>query len=154
MIEIRAIKPSEHLAEITELMRDAWAEIEPHLNERGPAPVAEMYQALESVDLVVCFAAFDEQALVGCVVAVLSPHLNYGMLFAQHIALFVKPSYRSSSIGLRMISATEQAAAARGARFMFWHAKPGSSFDRICEKRSLALEERVFRKDFPSCHPQ
>ena len=103
----------------------------------------ELYQALAQAGSLLFAGAFDYGEIVGYCSAFLSPHLHYDCLMCQHDALFLLPQYRVGRAGLRLVSAIEREAARRGAAYMAWHAKPGSSFDGILARRGRC-EDKVY----------
>lgn len=78
---------------------------------------------------------FDMGELVGYCSAFLSRHPHYDCLMCQHDALFLLPAYRVGMAGLRLVQTIEREAARRGAAYVAWHAKPGSSFEGILARR-------------------
>jgi GNAT superfamily N-acetyltransferase len=62
-------------------------------------------------------------------------NLHYGdLLMCQNDLLFVRKSHRRGMTGMRLITATERAAKDRGVKMMLWHAKPGTTLDRMLPK--------------------
>lgn len=147
MVDIREIVATEHMGAAAELARAHWAETEAGLMPEGPSIAVDLYWALEKADALVAFGAFDGAELVGYSLAILGPHLHYNVLYAQHDLLFVRADHRRGTLGLRLKDITEVAVKARGAKFVVWHAKPGSAFNTILERTGYIVEETVYRKD-------
>lgn len=148
MPDVREISVSEYIGKVADLTRAHWQETEPGVSSDGPCPVADVYAALEQVGNVVAFGAFDGDELIGYSVAILGPHLHYGFTYAHHDLLYVRPDHRRGSLGLRLMRMTEEAAKARGARFVVWHVKPGSTLESILSRAGYAVEEVVYKKEF------
>jgi predicted GNAT superfamily acetyltransferase len=146
MIEIRESVPTEHFDSIRDLMTAHWLETEGDV-DGGPNPVIESYKVAEDMGFVVAYAAFDGELMVGYGVCFVSPHLHYRTLYGQHDVLFVHKDYRQTRVGLDLIRSLRNGAKAKGAKFMCWHAKPGSSFEKILQ-RSCKEEETIYREEF------
>lgn len=95
----------------------------------------ELYRAVAAAGNLLFAGAFDMGELVGYCSAFLSRHPHYDCLMCQHDALFLLPAYRVGMAGLRLVQAIEREAARRGAAYVAWHAKPGSSFEGILARR-------------------
>ena len=90
----------------------------------------ELYQAVAAAGNLLFAGAFVDGELVGYCSAFLSRHPHYDCLVCQHDALFLLPAYRVGMAGLRLVQTIE-----RGAAYVAWHAKPGSSFEGILARR-------------------
>lgn len=95
----------------------------------------ELYQAVAQAGGLLFAGAFADGEIVGYCSAFLSRHPHYDCLMCQHDALFLLPQYRVGRAGLRLVQAIEREAARRGAAYIAWHAKPGSSFEGILARR-------------------
>ena len=146
MIEILPIKAIDYLSQATDLMVSHWQENESELTDQGPNPYLPMYYAMEKADMMIMLGCFEGTVMVGYAIAFVYPHPHYGIVFAQHDVLFVRKDMRRGSLGLRLIHRVKEEAKARGARFICWHAKPGSAMDKILRTRSV-LEELVYREE-------
>jgi len=99
------------------------------------APDVERYQQAEAAGVLFSLVARDGGRIVGYSANFVGQHLHYSRLrYAHNDVLFVLRSARAS-VGLRLIAATRQAAAAHGAQIMTWHAKPGTPLEAILRKR-------------------
>lgn len=110
----------------------------------------ELYRAVAAAGNLLSAGAFVDGELVGYCSAFLSRHPHYDCLMCQHDALFLLPEYRVGMAGLRLVQTTEREAERRGAAYVAWHAKPGSSFEGILARRCRREDVvylRQLRKD-------
>jgi len=149
MPHVRPVLVSDYINQVTDLIHAHWLETERDFAPNGPAPAVDVYRALEQAGSILAFGAFDDaETLVGYAVAILSPHLHYGVLYAHHDLLYVTPAHRRGTLGLKLMRAIEGAAKDRGAQFSTWHAKPGSTLEAILTRSGYQLEESIFKKEF------
>lgn len=152
-MNIRPILPTVEAPKVRAMLLEHWQETESHF-EAEPEPNLAAYKACEDAGVVVAFGAFDdEDVLVGYAVAFVLPHMHHGFIYAQHDLLFLKKEYRSGRLGLNLMRRLEEASAAKGAKFILWHAKVGSDFAMLLDRMGYSKEEEVYRKDL-SCHSQ
>ncbi len=122
----------------------AWPLLEEHYAELATVPDimllkpdVERYQTLEAAGNLFAIGMFDihgdgGETLVGYSVNIVCTNLHYGdLLMCQNDLLFVRKSHRRGMTGVRLITATERAAKERGVKMMLWHAKPGTTLDRM-----------------------
>ena len=122
----------------------AWPLLEEHYAELATVPDimllkpdVERYQTLEAAGNLFAIGMFDihgdgAETLVGYSVNIVCTNLHYGdLLMCQNDLLFVRKSHRRGMTGMRLITATERAAKDRGVKMMLWHAKPGTTLDRM-----------------------
>jgi GNAT superfamily N-acetyltransferase len=122
----------------------AWPLLEEHYAELATVPDimllkpdVERYQTLEAAGNLFAIGMFDihgdgAETLVGYSVNIVCTNLHYGdLLMCQNDLLFVRKSHRRGMTGMRLITATERAAKERGVKMMLWHAKPGTTLDRM-----------------------
>jgi GNAT superfamily N-acetyltransferase len=126
----------------------AWPLLEEHYAELATVPDimllkpdVERYQTLEAAGNLFAIGMFDThvdagaETLVGYSVNIVCTNLHYGdLLMCQNDLLFVRKSHRRGMTGMRLITATERAAKERGVKMMLWHAKPGTTLDRMLPK--------------------
>jgi GNAT superfamily N-acetyltransferase len=125
----------------------AWPLLEEHYAELATVPDimllkpdVERYQTLEAAGNLFAIGMFDihgdgGETLVGYSVNIVCTNLHYGdLLMCQNDLLFVRKSHRRGMTGMRLITATERAAKERGVKMMLWHAKPGTTLDRMLPK--------------------
>ena len=129
-----------------ELFVQNWSEVEQHLSSAPPDPLFSAYRQMEAAGMLVSIGAWDEDKLVGYVMVGVALHLNYQVLAGHHDLLFVDKAHRQgSNLGMRLIRAAEKGAKERGAKWLFWHAKPDSALATIL--RALPVEETVYRRN-------
>lgn len=143
-MNIRPIVPSQYLTAAAELMREHWAETEREFYPDGPKPQRQLYEALEKQTI--AFGAFEDELLVGYVVAFIYDHIHYGIPCVQHDVLFVHKDYRKGSLGLKLVAAIENEAKARGAYLVAWHAKPQSAFEMLLVHRKYSQQDSVYTR--------
>ena len=149
MPDIRPISFVEYMDQGVDMLGfDHAAETEPLLGVDGPKLVKPAYEALEEQGALVTFGAFDGDEIVGYSVAIISPHLHYGFLYAHHDLLYIAPKYRRGSTGLQMIRRTEAECKKRGAKCITWHVKPDTSLQKILDRMKYGVEEIVYLKEF------
>lgn len=89
---------------------------------------------------------FDGDKLVGYSVNIMQRNLHYKSLFmCQNDLLFVSKPYRNS-IGLRLISETEQCAKDLDCHLMLWHAKQNTSLDLIMRRKKYKVQDIIYSK--------
>jgi len=145
MITYRAIVPSAVIKDIYALLHAHWLELEQGLAD-GPSPNVELYRACEQAGLTVALGVFDGDTMVGYAVAFVSRHPHYDVTYAQHDSLFVQREYRLGRVAMNLKQKMEQACKERGAKFIAWHAKCDSPFDRLLSKMH-PKEESVYVKE-------
>jgi GNAT superfamily N-acetyltransferase len=123
----------------------AWPLLEEHYAELATVPDimllkpdVERYQTLEAAGNLFAIGTHVDadgngaETLVGYSVNIVCTNLHYGdLLMCQNDLLFVRKSHRRGMTGMRLITATERAAKDRGVKMMLWHAKPGTTLDRM-----------------------
>jgi hypothetical protein len=62
----------------------------------------------------------------------------------QNDLLFVRKSHRRGMTGMRLITATERAAKERGVKMMLWHAKPGTTLDRMLPRLGYGIQDVIY----------
>lgn len=122
------------------------AETEAHLHDQPCVLNRTLYDALFAAGVLVCVGVFADGCIVGYAVATVAPHPHYALTAAQHDSLFIHPDYRAPRLALRLVESVEAECKARGALFIAWHAKPGTPFARLLERRAH-LEEHVYTKE-------
>jgi GNAT superfamily N-acetyltransferase len=134
----------------------AWPLLEEHYAELATVPDimllkpdVERYQTLEAAGNLFAIGMFDihgdnGETLVGYSVNIVCTNLHYGdLLMCQNDLLFVRKSHRRGMTGMRLITATERAAKDRGVKMMLWHAKPGTTLDRMLPKLGYEQFETI-----------
>jgi GNAT superfamily N-acetyltransferase len=126
------------------------AELEPNAPDLDPDWQA--YYELEERGYLQILAAWaeglTEDHLIGYSVCALFPHLHYkGAIYCHHDILYVAKGHRRSTLGSELIRQTEHAARERGAFCILFHAKPGTSLERLLPRRGYRVEETHYYKE-------
>lgn len=96
----------------------------------------DAYAAMDAAGGLFCLGVYDFGELVGYSVNFLSAAMHYRHLtVCQNDLLLIAKAYRIGRIGLKLIDATEAEAKVRGAGLMLWHAKEGTSLDKLLRRR-------------------
>lgn len=133
MPQLREFRVADHIDSIRELLAMNWAETGFDFELK---PNVALYQEMQDRGLLVVIGAFDGDTIVGYSTAVVSPHaFNPEVLTAATDALFVHPDYRKGLTAARLVYATEEESKRRGAQFIVWHTRAGTSFAKMLEKR-------------------
>lgn len=110
------------------------------------------YLSMEARELVLCIGAFVGEEFVGYSLNFILPaHLHYrGLCFVQNDIFFVLPSHRGKA-GIGKESAadmlraeTKALGAKRGARKVFWHAKPDTAMAAWLKRKGCKVADIVF----------
>lgn len=143
--EIRPIAIAELSLVAGDLFEAHWQEIAREKDLMVLDPDWPRYEALERNGVLLALGAYEDEKLVGYSVGLITPHLHYRALtFYQNDVLFVSPAARHSRLGVRLIEETEAAAQARGAEWFAWHAKKGSTLDRLLDRRGYAVHDIIY----------
>ena len=146
MTRIATFNPPDWYDQIEALGQLHKVETEAHLHDQPCVLNRTLYDALFAAGSLVCIGAFVDDRIIGYAIAVVSPHPHYALTAAQHDSLFIHPDHRAPRLALRLVEAVEAECKARGASFIAWHAKPGTPFARLLERRAR-LEEHVYTKE-------
>jgi GNAT superfamily N-acetyltransferase len=130
----------------------AWPLLEEHYAELATVPDimllkpdVERYQTLEAAGNLFAIGMFHKEELVGYSVNIVCTNLHYGdLLMCQNDLLFVRKSHRRGMTGMRLITATERAAKERGVKMMLWHAKPGTTLDRMLPRLGYGIQDVIY----------
>lgn len=129
------------------MIRAHWEEVALSKDLMVLDPNWAKYELLEAGGGLVSVGAFIEGVLVGYSVGLVTGHLHYkGLVYYQNDALFVAADHRRSSVGFGLIAASEEAAAAMGAKMVCWHAKKGTALDRLLEARHYAVQDIIYSR--------
>lgn len=152
MLSPRLTIAEEPIAEIIE--SELWPLLVQHREELTTnkalmelAPDVARYRDAENAGALLALIAREDGRIVGYSGNFVLPHIHYMRLrMCANDVLFVDQAHRAS-LGLRLIHATEQAARARGAQLMAWHAKPGTPLENILRRRGCRVQDIVFTKE-------
>lgn len=150
MRSVDPISVTEQMPLVMPLLRAHWEEVARNKAVMVLDPDVETYKALEDRGLLIALGAFDGEVLVGYSVTMLvAKHLHYaGLCYAQNDVIFVDQAHRGASrLGLQLILETERIAKERGARLIFWHAKPDTPFDTLLPRLGYAVQDIIHSRE-------
>lgn len=144
MLIITEIDVAEHFDSLMGLFSLNWAETGFDFDME---PNIDLIRAMQADGCMFVLAAYLDDRLIGYSSATVGPHIySTRIVCCASDALFVHPSYRKTSAGARLILATEQAGAARGANRMLWHTRAGTTLASVLEKRGYEPADTVVMK--------
>lgn len=151
-VDIRPISVAEMALCAGDLLRAHWEEVAKHKDLLVLDPDWPRYEAIERAGQLLALGAFEDSHLIGYSAGIVMPHLHYrGLTYYQNDVLFLDPAHRRNRLGRDLIDATEVAAAARGARFICWHAKPGTTLDRLLPRRGYDVQDVIYARKLEDC---
>lgn len=115
------------------------------------APDVERYRNAEADGFCMSVVARDGVQIVGYSVNFIAPHIHYRhVLMVYNDALWTARSHRAQ-IGAQLMDETRAAGLRRGAHLMAWHAKPGTTLDRIMRvgvrRGRLRVQDTVYTEE-------
>ena len=130
------------------LLEEHWQESSKNKHLMVLSPDIAKYENLDNIGNLSCLFAYLDDKLVGYSFNIITSHLHYSNLVcAYNDVLFVSKEHRSSSLGLRLIKATEIECKNRGAKLMLWHAKENTALSKILPKMGCNVQELIFSKE-------
>lgn len=148
-VEIKEVSLIESFPLMRELMQLHWEESEEGALDAEFEIDEATYKILEDAGTVVFLLAWQNGIPIGYSSNILNYSIHYrGLKVATNEAIFIRKEYRNSNIGLKLITATKKACKTKEARYIFWHAKPESSLDRLlqikkCQKQEIVYSEQL-----------
>jgi GNAT superfamily N-acetyltransferase len=107
-------------------------------------PRVEVYQAMQDTGRWFAMVALDGDDVVGYSSAVVAGHpFNPSVICCASDSLFVRPDLRPTSLGARLIRATEAEAKRRGAVRMLWHTRAGTALSSTMLRRGYVSVDTV-----------
>lgn len=97
------------------------------------------WAALQCMDLI-SLAAISGESLVGYSVNCVYRHLFRRAWIMENLALFVRPLYRRTGVGLKLIAATEELAAVQHCEMVFHH-QWGSRLSKVLARRGYKVHQ-------------
>jgi GNAT superfamily N-acetyltransferase len=149
MVDIREVPRVEDLFGISDkLLREHWDEVALNKHLMVLNPDWEQYQKMCDAGVLLSLAAYDNGELVGYSINVVTNHPHYKHLMVlRNDLLFVSKQYRNSSIGMRLMSETEEKAKSRGVKLVLWHAKQGTALDYLLSRRGYMTQDIIYSKE-------
>lgn len=116
----------------------------------GANPQWEMYRRMEEMGAVRMLAAFRGEALVGCLVLIVSVVPHFGLTIASTESIFVARAARKTGAGLKLLHEAERLARESGAVGLFVSAPSGGQLAQVLDRlKSWRETNRVFFKRLP-----
>lgn len=145
-IKVGKIFPSAY--ELADLYKDNFEEV---YGSNLPYPLDVNWGQFEKMDelgLGLGLYAYYEGVIVGYSINILTPSLHSkNVVSCTNDVLYVDPIFRDTSLGLRLIKETEEAAKERGADVMFWFAPIDSPLDKILQRKKYKRWDTIYSKD-------
>ena len=137
-----------------ELFAECWPLFEQHREELTTdkalmqlAPDVDRYLAAQEAGAFLAVVARKDGAVVGYSGNFVTHNLHYSALcYCHNDLLFLDSAHRKGTLGLKLMDVTEREAAARGARMMIWHAKSGSTLEKLLPRRGYRVQDVLFSK--------
>ena len=136
------------LDEAANVLLEHWEELAVNKEHVKLAPDRLKYKQLQELGIINNIVVYDGETVVGYSVLIVQPNLHYSdNVFAHVDIIYVSKNYRLSSIGARLLLATEQLAKDLGASVITHHAKPYvPMIIKPLEKLGYSLYEHIYGK--------
>lgn len=107
------------------------------------------FAELEDAGQLVTLLVFDGDELAGYSVnLVVDKHLHYqGLAYLSNDIFFVREASRRGGIGKRLVRETERVSRELGLRACAWHAKEGSTFERLLRSMGYPVQDIFLLKE-------
>lgn len=133
--------------EIQPLIEEHYKAIALHQDVIKLNPDWKQYGKLDSIGALRVYTARSEGKLVGYFVVVISKSMHYqDHLFATNDVIYLAPSHRKGTAGIRLIKFAEEQVKAEGITLLVINTKAHAPFDAILERNGFELTERVYSK--------
>lgn len=137
------------LDEAKDILYRHWEELAVNKDKIPLSPDKEKYHQLQEVGVIKNIVVYNEKdEVVGYSVLLIQPALHYSCdVFAHVDIIYVDKQYRKSSLGARLLLATENIAKENGASVILHHAKPNvPMIIKPLEKLNYKLYEFIYGK--------
>jgi len=136
------------LDEAANVLLEHWDELALNKENVKLAPDRKKYKQLQELNIINNIVVYDGNVVVGYSFLIVQPNLHYSEnVFAHVDIIYVSKEYRKSSIGARLLVATEQLAKDLGASVITHHAKPYvPMIIKPLEKLVYSLYEHIYGK--------
>jgi GNAT superfamily N-acetyltransferase len=136
------------LDEAADVLLEHWDELALNKEHVKLAPDRKKYKQLQELGIINNIVIYDGKTVVGYSVLIVQPNLHYSEnVFAHVDIIYVSKEYRQSSIGARLLLATEQLAKDLKASVITHHAKPYvPMIIKPLEKLGYSLYEHIYGK--------
>lgn len=130
------------------LLDEHWQESAKNKHIMKLAPDKAKYAKMEAEGLLVSLFAMSGEIIVGYSINIVCPSLHYSeLIMAHNDVIYVHPVYRPSSLGLRLIKATEHECSKAGAKLMLMHAKENTPLHKILPRRGYGVQDIILSKE-------
>jgi GNAT superfamily N-acetyltransferase len=144
MLVIKEIRAADYIEPFMGMLRENWVETG---FDFALVPDIETIDQLQAMRVLFVLGAFADDTLVGYSSAMVSGHTyNRHVKMCNSDALFVRKPWRPSSVGARLVIATEKLAAELGAVRMLWHTRAGTPFAETLQKRGYEAADIIVMK--------
>ncbi|HET8689297.1 MAG TPA: GNAT family N-acetyltransferase [Methanosarcina sp.] len=125
-----------------------WEEIANNKDIIKLDPDVKQYQAMEHIGALKNAVIYDDDKIVGYTVVVSTPHLHYKSDIYSYVdVLFLRPNYRNSRLGFKLVDLSEELAREAGATIIIHHTKPHHPvLEKILRKKGFSHAENIFGK--------
>lgn len=139
---------------VVRAMTEGWPLFEEHRVELATNPDlmqldpdVETYTILEERGRLISLGLYEGDQLIGYSVNIVARNLHYDLIMCQNDVLYVQRDWRKGSTGLRLMTATEEAARVAGCDMMLWHAKQNTNLQHILPRRGYRVQDIIFSKE-------
>lgn len=147
MITFQEEKLKDFLEELKPLLYDHWSEIAQDKEQVPLDPDYQKYFELEKQGILHTVTVRDGDTLIGYCLSFIVPHIHYkSTIMAMNDILYVKPSYRKGSIGIRLIKIVEEKLKERGVFKTIYHIKTNHDVGKLFEKLGYTFFEKMYGK--------
>lgn len=124
-----------------------WRELENNKPKVCLSPDWDKLILMQKIGMLSNVIVRDDGRIVGYSIILHSPHLHYKEdVFSVVSSMYLKPEYRLSTSGLKMMKAIEEEARTHLASVLMYHAKPYTTLERILFKKGFRMEETSYIK--------
>jgi GNAT superfamily N-acetyltransferase len=134
--------------DIFDLCELHWEELANNKDAIKLNPDINKYTVLQQSGSLANAVIYDDEKIVGYTVLIVTPHLHYqNDKYAYVDVLFLKPDYRNSRLGLKLVDLSEELARDFGASIILHHVKPHHpTLAKIIQKKGFKHAETVYGK--------
>lgn len=137
------------LVDTKDLLHKHWEELALNKEKVPLSPDDDRLVSLQRTGILKSITVYNNANIaVGYSVLFIQPHVHYSTTTMAHVdIIYVDPEYRSTSLGARLLLATEQLAKDNGAQVITHHAKPyAPMIIKPLEKLGYSLYEHIYGK--------
>lgn len=148
-MEIREINTVDYIGKSWSLLEAHREELATHKHLMALAPDIARYNQLESHGRLFTLGVFDDAGeIVGYSVNILTTLLHYSATHVmQNDLLYLREDLRGTRWGVKLIKDTRNLAKQKGAHLMQWHAKEGTTFEKMLRKRKCRVQDVIFSEE-------